>query len=113
MVSGTGARSDNGLPAAGGFPATPATWTVSAINVANSIFSADQAFQFTANATGQPNVNTSMIATVSSLPGITGHVDPRPMIDVGVMNGNIPAPLMAFDEDDEFFLTLSNVGMIM
>jgi FtsP/CotA-like multicopper oxidase with cupredoxin domain len=35
------------------------------------------------------------------------------MMDVGVMNGNIPAPLMAIDEDDEFFLTLSNVGMIM
>src|SRR5207237_4655424 len=44
---------------------------------------------------------------------INGHVDPRPMMDVGVMNGNIPAPLMAIDEDDEFFLTLSNVGMIM
>jgi len=48
------------------------------------------------------------------LPGvIDGHVDPRQIMDVGVMNGNIPAPLMAFDEDDEFFLTLSNVGMIM
>jgi FtsP/CotA-like multicopper oxidase with cupredoxin domain len=46
-------------------------------------------------------------------PCLDGHVDPRPIIDVGVMNGNIPAPLMAFDEDDEFFLTLSNVGMIM
>jgi len=44
---------------------------------------------------------------------IDGHVDPRQMMDVGVMNGNIPAPLMAIDEDDEFFLTLSNVGMIM
>jgi hypothetical protein len=44
---------------------------------------------------------------------LDGHVDPRPMMDVGVMNGNIPAPLMAIDEDDEFFLTLSNVGMIM
>ena len=43
----------------------------------------------------------------------TGHVDPRPIEDVGVMNGNIPAPLMAIDEDDEFFLTLTNVGMIM
>jgi hypothetical protein len=42
-----------------------------------------------------------------------GHVDPRPIEDVGVMNGNIPAPLMAIDEDDEFFLTLTNVGMIM
>jgi len=44
---------------------------------------------------------------------LTGHVDPRPIIDVGTMNGNIPAPLFAIDEDDEFFLTLSNVGMIM
>jgi FtsP/CotA-like multicopper oxidase with cupredoxin domain len=43
----------------------------------------------------------------------TGHVDPRAIIDVGVMNGNIPAPLFAIDEDDEFFLTLTNVGMIM
>jgi FtsP/CotA-like multicopper oxidase with cupredoxin domain len=34
-------------------------------------------------------------------------------MDVGVMNGNIPAPLVAFDEDDELFLTLTNVGMIM
>jgi len=44
---------------------------------------------------------------------LNGHVDPRPIMDVGVMNGNIPAPLMAIDEDDEFFLTLTNVGMIM
>jgi FtsP/CotA-like multicopper oxidase with cupredoxin domain len=52
--------------------------------------------------------------TGSSDPGcLTGHVDPRPIMDIGVMNGNIPAPLMAIDEDDEFFLTLTNVGMIM
>jgi len=44
---------------------------------------------------------------------INGHVDPRQIMDIGVMNGNIPAPLLAIDEDDEFFLTLSNVGMIM
>ena len=44
---------------------------------------------------------------------IDGHVDPRPIMDVAVMNGNIPAPMMALDEDDEFFLTLTNVGMIM
>jgi FtsP/CotA-like multicopper oxidase with cupredoxin domain len=44
---------------------------------------------------------------------LDGHVDPRQIMDVGVMNGNIPAPLMAIDEDDEYFLTLSNVGMIM
>jgi hypothetical protein len=45
--------------------------------------------------------------------GLDGHVDARELMDVGVMNGNQPAPLMAIDEDDEFFLTLSNVGMIM
>jgi FtsP/CotA-like multicopper oxidase with cupredoxin domain len=45
--------------------------------------------------------------------GIDGHVDPRQIMDVGVMNGNQPGPLMAIDEDDEFFLTLTNVGMIM
>ena len=44
---------------------------------------------------------------------IDGHVDPRPIMDVGVLNGNMPAPLMAIDEDDEFFLTLTNVGQIM
>jgi len=105
IVSGTGAGYDN-------TPANP-TWTVSAVNVPNPIFSANQAFQFIANVAGLPDVNGSSTATVSSVPGITGHVDPRPIIDVGVMNGNIPAPLMAIDEDDEFFLTLSNVGMIM
>src|SRR6478736_1527140 len=45
--------------------------------------------------------------------GLNGHVDPRPIMDVGVMNGSEPAPLMAIDEDDEFFLTLTNVGMVM
>lgn len=38
---------------------------------------------------------------------------PAGIMQVGVLNGNAPAPLMAIDEDDEFFLTLSNVGMIM
>jgi hypothetical protein len=64
--------------------------------------------------------NNAAIAAGTSLPcpnlpsnGLSGHVDPRQIMDVGVMNGNIPAPLMAFDEDDEFFLTLTNVGMIM
>jgi hypothetical protein len=42
-----------------------------------------------------------------------GHVDVRQIMDVGVMNGNMPAPLMAIDEDDEFFLTLTNVGQLM
>ena len=50
---------------------------------------------------------------VCTAPCLDGHVDPRQIMDVGVMNGNIPAPLMAIDEDDEFFLTLTNVGMVM
>jgi FtsP/CotA-like multicopper oxidase with cupredoxin domain len=44
---------------------------------------------------------------------LDGHVDPRPIMDVGIMDANIPAPTMAIDEDDEFFLTLTNVGQIM
>ncbi|HKE96587.1 MAG TPA: multicopper oxidase domain-containing protein, partial [Povalibacter sp.] len=44
---------------------------------------------------------------------LTGHVNPRMIMDVGVLNGSQPAPLMAIDEDDEFFLTLTNVGQVM
>ncbi len=66
--------------------------------------------------------NAAAIASVPPAPlpcpnlpasGLDGHVDPRQIMDIGVMNGNIPAPMMAIDEDDEYFLTLSNVGMIM
>ncbi|MEO8306485.1 MAG: multicopper oxidase domain-containing protein [Pseudomonadota bacterium] len=44
---------------------------------------------------------------------LNGHVDPRLIMDVGVLNGNIPAPMIAIDEGDELFLTLTNVGQIM
>jgi hypothetical protein len=40
-------------------------------------------------------------------------VDPAAIMNVGVLNASEPAPLMAIDEDDEFFLTLTNVGMVM
>jgi len=59
-----------------------------------------------------PNADAIADGTCAA-PCLDGHVDPRPIMDIGVMNGNIPAPLMAIDEDDEFFLTLTNVGMIM
>ena len=68
---------------------------------------------------GQPHRDWRQIPVMTLRPTprlravLDGHVDPRPIIDVGVMNGNIPAPLVAFDEDDELFLTLTNVGMIM
>lgn len=64
-------------------------------------------------AVGQiPDIYTENIEQQNFNP-VDGHVDPRQIMDIGVMNGNIPAPLMAIDEDDEFFLTLTNVGMIM
>jgi Multicopper oxidase len=89
------------------------TYTVTAINVANPFFSANQAFQYTNPTTGLAEVTESSTATASLPAGVDGHVETRPILDVGIMNGNIPAPLMAIDEDDEFFLTLTNVGMIM
>ncbi len=75
----------------------------------------EYAFQYTdLTATGLPaDTGNDLAATASSPSAYDGHVDPRPIMDVGVMNANIPAPLIAFDEDDEFFLTLTNVGMIM
>ncbi|CAB3803282.1 multicopper oxidase domain-containing protein [Pararobbsia alpina] len=39
--------------------------------------------------------------------------DSAEIMKIGVLSAQQPAPLMAIDEDDEFFLTLSNVGMIM
>jgi len=45
-------------------------------------------------------------------PNNAAVVDPAEVMNVGVLNASQPAPLMAIDEDDEFFLTLSNVGMI-
>lgn len=59
-----------------------------------------------------PDITTENIDVPNFNP-VDGHVDPRQVMDIAVMNGNIPGPLMAIDEDDEFFLTLTNVGMIM
>jgi FtsP/CotA-like multicopper oxidase with cupredoxin domain len=89
------------------------TFTVTAVNVPNPFFAANLAFQYSNPTTGLAEVNASTTATASIPAGIDGHVETRPILDVGVMNGNIPAPLMAIDEDDEYFLTLTNVGMIM
>jgi len=51
--------------------------------------------------------------TGTSNAALTGHVDARLIMDVGVLNGNIPAPMIAIDEGDELFLTLTNVGQVM
>src|SRR5579864_1772292 len=108
----------------GGVPPTgyDGTWTITGIGlpaplpstVTNYGFPAP--FNFTFNisgASGLADVLESPTASASTGQVYDGHVDPRQIMDVGVMNGNIPAPLVAFDEDDEMFLTLTNVGMIM
>ena len=96
-----------------GVAAYDGTFTILAASATNSFFPANFAFTYHDNATGLADVNQSTTATAAVAPRIDGHVDTRQLMDVGVMNGNIPAPLMAIDEDDEYFLTLSNVGMIM
>jgi hypothetical protein len=117
-ILGTG-----GVPPAG----YDGTWTITSWpytfpgagipGVTNYGFPPSQNFTFTVpSTTGLADVLESATAVASTgllQAGQDGHVDPRPIMDVGVMNGNIPAPLMAIDEDDEFFLTLTNVGMIM
>jgi len=69
---------------------------------------------------GQPNpyYGTSACKPGTDPNGAVGYVSPNvtdasAIMNTGVMNGSIPGPLMVFDEDDEFFLTLTNVGMIM
>jgi hypothetical protein len=90
------------------------TFTVTAIGITNNYLPANYSFQYRLpRARGLAEVTTSPDGTASSVPATDGHVDPRQIMDVAVMNGNIPAPMMAIDEDDEFFLTLTNVGMIM
>jgi FtsP/CotA-like multicopper oxidase with cupredoxin domain len=120
IISGTGTGYDNTTAnptwtiASIGFPPpVPPVNTANAGGVINYGFTTNFVFTFNATATGLADVNESQTATAATPPKVDGHVDPRPIMDVGVMNGNIPAPLMAIDEDDEFFLTLTNVGMIM
>jgi Multicopper oxidase len=93
------------------------TWTISCVATGTAMtpdgFN-EYAFQYVDNTKGlASDTGNDLAATAASPPAIDGHVDPRQIMDVGPMNGNIPAPLFAFDEDDEFFLTLTNVGMIM
>jgi FtsP/CotA-like multicopper oxidase with cupredoxin domain len=57
--------------------------------------------------------NYSTVGSSVTTPNNGGITEPAGIMDMGVLAGNAPAPLMAIDEDDEFFLTLSNPGMIM
>jgi hypothetical protein len=82
-------------------------------NVFNNPYTAGDASGNYVN--GQPNpLFDGTSPTDPIAPGANSALsDLAGIMNTGVLNGNIPAPLMAFDEDDEFFLTLSNVGMIM
>jgi hypothetical protein len=98
-------------------PGYAGTWTISCVANAAAMtpdgFN-EFAFQYVDTSTGLASDTGNDKAAVAASPALLdGHVDPRQIMDIGVMNGNIPAPLAAFDEDDEFFLTLTNVGMIM
>jgi hypothetical protein len=112
-ISGTGGAPPAGYDGiytitANGYPATMT-------GVTNYAFSPNEVFTITLPTVANlADVNESSTAVASIGTGVyDGHVDPRQIMDVGVMNGSIPAPLIAFDEDDELFLTLTNVGMIM
>jgi hypothetical protein len=93
------------------------TWTITCISSGLGIAPdgiSEAAFQYVDTTAGLAADTGNDLAAIASSPStLDGHVDPREIMDIGVMNGNIPAPLAAFDEDDEFFLTLTNVGMIM
>jgi hypothetical protein len=106
---------DTPIPA--GYLGGPYTVTCVDNNVTSPEGATGFAFQYllpSTRATTGLAVQTLLMGPTASTPPVQdGHVDPRPIIDIGVMNGNIPAPLVAFDEDDEMFLTLTNVGMIM
>jgi len=98
-------------------PGYAGTWTITCVGTGTGMSPDgvdEYPFQYIDTTAGlAADTGNDLAATASSPAMIDGHVDPRPIMDVGVMNGNIPAPLAAFDEDDEFFLTLTNVGMIM
>jgi hypothetical protein len=75
--------------------------------------------------TGAVGLNTDIDAPASGIGGgseqpscLDGHVDPRQILNIAVMNGNIPAPLLAFDEGDDVFfksywMALSNKGRLV
>jgi FtsP/CotA-like multicopper oxidase with cupredoxin domain len=61
---------------------------------------------------GLPGTEPAAIFNNPAAPN-SGKVEPADIMNRGVLSASAPAPMMAIDEDDEFFLTLSNVGMIM
>jgi plastocyanin len=64
--------------------------------------------------TGQPGTQTAAVFNNQDPTNtLRGRVEPADIMNNGVLYSNAPAPMIAIDEDDELFLTLSNVGQIM
>ena len=98
--------------ASGGTAAAGAATIAGGVVTAIEVTWPGSGYTSTPTITIAPAANVCASATPASN-CITGHVDVRAIMDVGTLNGNMPAPLMAVDEDDEFFLTLTNVGQPM
>lgn len=62
--------------------------------------------------TGQSGTQVPSVFTSTTDPR-RARIEPADIMNTGVLYSNAPAPLITIDEDDELFLTLSNVGMIM
>jgi hypothetical protein len=111
VISGVGSEGGTTTP-----PGYVGTWQITCVATSAAMSPngfIQSAFQYADTNGGLPAyTGNDTAASAASQSATDGHVDPREIMDVGVMNGNIPAPLAAFNEDDEFFLTLSNVGMI-
>jgi FtsP/CotA-like multicopper oxidase with cupredoxin domain len=102
------------------FGFAPLSGLASLQNAANALPGAYDAYVGTKPASefNKPYVGPIVADGSSVANPANGSVDasisePAMMMNMGVLAANIPAPLIAVDEDDEFFLTLSNVGMIM
>jgi FtsP/CotA-like multicopper oxidase with cupredoxin domain len=76
-----------------------------------SEFNKSYAGSIVADGSSTTNIKNGSVAAGASLDAAI--TEPAMMMNMGVLAANIPAPLIVVDEDDEFFLTLSNVGMIM
>jgi len=118
-IAGAGYRVGNAVTFSGG-GGTGAVGHVSAVSAAGAITAitidnpgTNYTSVPTATITSVTGSGAQPVASLVSTSDITGHVDPRLIMDVGVLNGNIPAPMIAMEEGDELFLTLTNVGMVM
>lgn len=61
---------------------------------------------------GFANMANGRLQYIFAFGDLTG-IPQEQAIDAGILGAELPSPTMMLDENDEFFLTLTNVGMIM